>query len=102
MADYASQSGGQGGQSMLSDDSDAGAAPAAGQEESTGGATALVAKSVCPGMKPGDTIPLKIEQVTDSQYVCSYEGGGADDESQEAPQSAPAGGGGDETAGMME
>ncbi len=93
MGNYDNQSVGQAGQSMLSDDSGAGAAPAAQPEESSGSATALVAKSVCPGMKPGDTIPLKIEQVTDSQYVCSYEGGGAEESQETAPPSSASGGG---------
>ncbi len=89
------------GDDMMSDSS-AGAPEAATKPDEGGGQSVLVPKSACPGMGVGDVIPLKIEQVTDTQYSCTYEGAGADDESQEAQQSAPAGGGGDETAGMME
>ena len=34
--------------------------------------TALVPESLCPGMKPGDEMVLKIEEVQEGQYLCSY------------------------------
>ena len=34
--------------------------------------SALLPKSICPGMKPGDEMVLKIDEVTDNEYVVSY------------------------------
>lgn len=41
--------------------------------ETEGGKTALVDSDICPGMKPGDMIQLRIERVMDKQYQVSYE-----------------------------
>lgn len=34
--------------------------------------TALIPSSLCPGMKPGEEVVLKIEAVHDDQYAVSY------------------------------
>ena len=47
--------------------------------------TALVPESLCPGMKPGDEMVVKIEEVQDGQYLVSYapEEGGEEEKGEE-------------------
>lgn len=74
-------------------------APAEKEGEEGTGETALVPSSLCPGMKAGDEMVVKIDRVLENQYEVSYapeKGKG------EAPPPAaePAGDGG--MASMME
>lgn len=62
--------------------------------EDTGDSTALLPSSLCPGMKPGDTITLNIERVLEGQYEVSYQKEG---ERSEEPKPAS----GDDMAEMM-
>lgn len=53
--------------------------------------TALLPKSFCPGMKPGDVIPCKVTRELGEEYEVAYEGGEEEAEPEEAPApSAPA------------
>lgn len=87
-----------GNEDNYSDSPDTSAAAPAAEKEDSGGQTALLPKSICPGMKPGDEMVLKITAVHDDQYQVSY----APEESHEAasPES-PQGGGDAEMASMM-
>jgi len=71
---------------MYGDNPDADAAPAADEKEDEGGETAVLPKSLCPGMKPGDELTLKIDSVQEDQYVVSYPGKESSKEKAEAPQ----------------
>ncbi len=68
--DYGSKTGA--GEDMYSDAPPAPDSAAPDEEEAQGGTTALIPKSLCPGMKPGDMINLKIDRVHDDQYQVSY------------------------------
>jgi hypothetical protein len=64
-----------------------------------GAETALIPSSLCPGMKPGQEVVLKIEAVHDDQYAVSYapkEKGAGDEKGgmEEAPMPSGMGGGG--------
>lgn len=50
--------------------------------------SALVPKELCPGMKPGDMIELKIKRVLDNQYEVEYTG--ADENESEPTSETPA------------
>lgn len=66
---------------MFSDSPDlAPAEDKTGESEESSDQTALVPESLCPGMKPGDEMVVKIEEVQDGQYLVSYapEKGGED------------------------
>jgi hypothetical protein len=41
-------------------------------EEGEEGQTALVPESLCPGMKPGEEMVVRIDKVLDGQYQVSY------------------------------
>jgi hypothetical protein len=41
-------------------------------EEKSEGKTALINSDICPDMKPGDEMVVKIERVMDGQYEVSY------------------------------
>ena len=41
-------------------------------EHKDSGKTALINSDICPDMKPGDEMVLRIERVMDGQYECSY------------------------------
>ena len=79
-------------------------APAMGNqdgEDKGEGQTFLINSEACPGMKPGDTMELKIVAVHDKEYEVSYQpeekgedGQGGDGEAPaEAPTPASPGGG---------
>ncbi len=48
------------------------AAPGGADEQDGEEQTALLPKSICPGMKPGEELVLLIKQVLDSEYVAAY------------------------------
>lgn len=60
------------GQNYYDDASASGAAPPA-EVPDKGGKTALIPKSLCPGMKPGDTIELTIKRALDDQFEVVYD-----------------------------
>jgi hypothetical protein len=79
--------------------------PAEGSDETEGakgeGQTALVPESLCPGMKPGEEMVVRIKSVMDGQYEVEYSP--EPDKKEEAPPEAPAKPPGDaEMASMME
>jgi hypothetical protein len=41
-------------------------------EQKGGEQTAVVPKSLCPGMKPGDEMVVKIDRVEEDSYIVSY------------------------------
>lgn len=84
---------------MYSDGPPAEATAAPDEQEAEGGATALIPKSLCPGMKPGDPIELKIVRVHDDQYEVSY---APEEESMEEPSAPPEAAPDAAMAGMME
>lgn len=49
--------------------------------------TAVIDAAICPGMKPGEEMVVKIEKVTGSEYVVSYapEPGDEEQSSEESP-----------------
>ena len=52
----------------------------------SGGKTALVDSSLCPGMKPGDEFTVRVDKVLDSgEYQISYPGGKDDESSEPSP-----------------
>jgi hypothetical protein len=87
-----------GGDSLYDDAPDAGSAATAESKEDEGGETALIPKSLCPGMKPGDEVTLKIERVLEDQYEASYTPKGGEEESEPAAEMPPQD---EEMAGMM-
>ncbi len=59
--------------------------------DNEGAETAVLPTSLCPGMKPGDEIKLRIVSVDDDSYQVEYEKKGAAEPASEratAPQSA--------------
>lgn len=68
------------GENLYDDSADANSAPAADSKEDEGGETALVPKSLCPGMRPGDELVLKIDKVLEDQYQVSYKPKGGNSE----------------------
>jgi len=42
------------------------------EDESEDARTALLPKSICEGMKPGEELVLRIDKVLDSEYQVSY------------------------------
>lgn len=83
-------------------------------EEKSSGKTYLINKEVCPGMKPGEEMVVKIERVLDNEYEVSYAPEPEKEEAAEEPGSegppiqpppgagpAGGGGGGGEMASMM-
>ncbi len=87
---------------MYSDASgESSAAPDAKPKEDEGGETALVPKSLCPGMEPGEEMVVKIKRVLDDQYEVEY-APEPDKEKAPAPDEAPAPKSGDgEMSSMM-
>ena len=72
-------------------DGEQGSAQGAADQATDSGKTALIDSSICPGMKPGDMLNLRIEKVLDSgEYSVSYQ---KDEESSEPdePESADMG-----------
>lgn len=77
---------------------DGDSAPSGGapQEEANGeqphdtGTTAVVPSELCPGMKVGDEMVVKIVGVDDDSYEISYAPKEGKGEAEEAPASAPA------------
>ncbi|OLE10696.1 MAG: hypothetical protein AUG89_11575 [Acidobacteria bacterium 13_1_20CM_4_56_7] len=67
--------------------------PAEKKDEATSSETALLPKSICPGMEPGQELVLKIDRVHDDQYEVSY----APEPKKEEPAKQP-----DEMSSMME
>lgn len=51
--------------------------------------TALLPKSLCPGMKVGDTVTLKIEEIHDGDYAVSYPGEHDDEAEEERESESP-------------
>jgi hypothetical protein len=54
------------------------------------GTTAVVPSELCPGMKVGDEMVVKIVGVDDDSYEVSYASKGGKGEAEEAPAPAPA------------
>lgn len=82
-----------------------GAEPSEEQEEKTEYPEQVINSAVCPGMKAGDTLEVRVVAVRDGEYVVQYE---PEDEGREEreesppprePAAAPPGG---EMASMME
>ena len=67
------------------------AAPEEPGEEKTEGETAIIPQSLCPGMKQGDEMKVRIERVLENDYEISYPDKGGKEE----PVSAPAEGAAD-------
>ena len=63
------------------------------ESEDAEGETALLPKNICPGMKPGDELRLRVVRVHEDQYEVEYEGKGG--EKAEPPED-------NEMASMME
>lgn len=95
---------GSGGGEDLYSDGAAAAAPAAEKPEESedSGETALLPKSICPGMNPGEEMVLKIVKVHDDQYEVAYAPEPEKEEKEETPAKAPMPGAGSEMASMME
>ena len=74
--------------------------PAEESPEKDSSKTFLVNSEICPGMKAGDEMVVKIERVMDGEYEVSYAPEKAHDESME-PEPSMMGGGG-ESDGMFE
>jgi len=70
-------------------------------DEEGGGETALLPKSLCPDMKPGDTIPVKVVRIHEDQYEVSYEPEKKEETEEPMAPEAPAGEGG-EMESMMQ
>lgn len=101
MPDYGNPGGGE---DAYSDAYDSPAKPSntpESAESEDSGETAVLPKSICPGMKPGDEMVLKIVRVHDDQYEVAYapEPKG---ESEESPEPATMPGDRSEMASMME
>lgn len=69
--------------------------------------TALIDSAICPGMKPGDEMVVKIEKVMDKEYLVSYapepeDKGEESTESEAAPSGPPSAATAPSMAGMME
>lgn len=71
-----------------------------GQPNEDSGETALIPKSLCPGMKPGDTLTMRIVSEQEDEYEVAYEQ--EEEQGEEAPAPpeaaappAPGGGAGD-------
>lgn len=47
-------------------------ADAARPKESAAAQSTLIPKSMCPGMKPGDEVSLRIDKVLEEEYQVSY------------------------------
>lgn len=97
----------QGGEDLYAD----AAVPAAakdqgGQPEKSdeSGETALLPKNICPGMKPGDELVLKVLRVLDDQYEVKYQPEPKDEEEPpaEEPKTASPMPGRGEMASLME
>lgn len=91
-----------GGDNMYSDDPEQGSEPKSPQkDEEYSGETTLVPSSLCPGMKVGDEMVVKIVRIMDDQYEIAYapEKGksGPAEESEPAPASGKS-----DLASMME
>ena len=65
------------------------------KEEKGDHPTFLINSEVCPDMKPGDMMELRIVGVHDGEYEVAYEEKGKDERSEESPEPAsmPAWGG---------
>lgn len=70
--------------------------PANGESEGSepkpdneGGETALIPASLCPGMKPGDEVTVKIEAQHGDQYAISYPGKSEPKEESSEMEQAP-------------
>lgn len=76
--------------------------PSAEPKEDQGEQSAVLPKSLCPGMKPGDTIELKISDVRGDSYVVTYEKDESkEEEDREQPQAPPPPEGGGQMDSMM-
>lgn len=63
--------------------------PSGEPKEDQGEQSAVLPKSLCPGMKPGDTIELKISEVRGDSYVVTYEKEESKEEEAKEQASAP-------------
>lgn len=89
----------QGGEDMYSDgapaESESSEPKKDDESQESVGQTAVLPRSICPGMKPGEEVVLHIDSVSDDSYVVSYapekpsqdEPGAKEGSSSEAPQS---------------
>jgi hypothetical protein len=62
--------------------------------------TALIPQSLCPGMKPGDELVLKIDRVHGEEYEVSY--APKEESPEEAPPESAPPSGDPQMASMME
>lgn len=75
---------------------------AAEAKEDQGKQSAIIPKSLCPGMKPGDTIELDIAEVRGDSYVVTYtpEDSEKEKSEREQPSAPPPPEGGGQGGGM--
>ena len=73
---------------------------AAAADKSDGGQTFLLSSEGCPGMKPGDTMELKIVAVHDKEYEVAYEPEEKEEGGEQPPEEPPMPQGGE--PGMMD
>jgi hypothetical protein len=57
--------------------------PQGDSNKDKGAQTALIPKSLCPGMQPGDSVTLKIDKAFDDDFQVSYPGHHSQDEESE-------------------
>jgi hypothetical protein len=58
------------------------------QEESSESKTGLINSEICPGMKPGDKLVLRVVSVENGQYSVAYDEGAESPEEDEAEEEA--------------
>jgi len=63
------------------------------REDKGDGKTVLVNDSICPGLKPGDGLNLRVVETQEKQYVCEYDKEGKEEKGGEPPAKMPMGGG---------
>jgi len=78
-----------------------------GESEDSPEQTAVINSSICPGMKPGDELVLKIDRVLENEYEVSYAPPAKDEEGEmgdegEGETAMREGDGDSEMAAMME
>lgn len=65
------------------------------RDEETQGKTAVINSEICPGMKPGDEMVLRIVAVNEGEYTVEYAPSKEEPEQAGEPAEAPMGGGGE-------
>lgn len=67
-------------------DADMGPESESAEPSESEGQTSVIPKSLCPGMKPGEEIVLKIVRVTDDSYEVAYAPEKGKEEESPAPE----------------